>query len=76
MSGHRGSRPIRGATRIERLGMVVLLVDDDDGHTMECQLCGARAPFDDGLPYVNQTASYATDHGCPVARAVTTDDAR
>jgi hypothetical protein len=51
-------------------------VDDGDGYTMECQLCGARAPFDDGLPYVNQTASFAIDHGCPaVMRSVTTDDA-
>ncbi len=55
---------------------MVLLVDDGDGHKMECQLCGARAPFDDGLPYVKQTASFDTDHGCPaVRRSVTTDDA-
>ena len=36
---------------------MVLLVDDGDGHKMECQLCGAGAPFDDGLPYVKQTPS-------------------
>ncbi len=55
---------------------MVQLVDDGDGRTMECQICGARAPFDDGLPYVEQTASFDTDHGCPaVGRSVTTDDA-
>jgi len=55
---------------------MVLLVDDGDGRTMVCQLCGARARVDDGLPYVNQSASFETDHGCPaVRRSVTTDDA-
>jgi hypothetical protein len=54
---------------------MVHLVDDGDGHAMECQLCGARAPVDDGLPYVNQTASFATDHGCPaIRRSETTDE--
>jgi len=55
---------------------MVRLVDAADGHAMECRLCGARAPLDDDLPYVNQTASFKTDHGCPADwRPETTDDA-
>lgn len=34
------------------------------------------APLDYGSPYVNQAASFATDHGCTaVTHSVTTDDA-
>lgn len=42
-------------------------VAEGDAVWMECQLCGARAALDDTLPYINQTASFLTDHGCPEA---------
>lgn len=40
---------------------------DAEGAVMECLVCGKQARFDDSLPYVNQTAAFATDHGCPAA---------
>ncbi len=48
---------------------------DGDAAEMECEFCGERRPLDDGLPYVNQTASFATDHGCPEVRRVKGVDA-
>ncbi len=42
-------------------------VDDGRAVTMACDLCGTAASMDDSLPYVNQAASFATDHGCPSA---------
>jgi hypothetical protein len=47
--------------------MAVERVEEGDALAMQCDLCGARAPFDDALPCINQTASFATDHGCPDA---------
>lgn len=48
--------------RIVRMGINVGHNDDPD--RMSCDLCGAVSPFDEALPYLNQTASFATDHGC------------
>lgn len=44
--------------------MAVHRMDGSEPLAMGCDLCGAQSPFDDGLPFVNQTASFATDHGC------------
>lgn len=38
-------------------------------HSMICEACGASAPFDEGLPFVDQTAAFDLDHGCPQAGA-------
>jgi hypothetical protein len=46
--------------------VVVERVEDGDAVSMERDLCGRSAPFDDALPYVNQMASFATGQGCPV----------
>ena len=55
--------------RVERTRtalVTILLEDDEHGEPrhMRCTRCGARAAFDQTLPYVNQTASFGTDHEC------------
>lgn len=33
--------------------------------TMRCKRCGAARVLDPALPFVNQTASFISDHDCP-----------
>lgn len=66
-AGHRGCSATRshaGVTPSIRLCDVE--GHDGDGHprAMRCTGCGAQAPFDPELPYVNQTASFAVAHAC------------
>lgn len=43
---------------------LLLLHDDHEPVAMRCSGCGQASAFDVALPYINQTASFLTGHGC------------
>jgi hypothetical protein len=46
------------------MSVVLLPADGSEPDTMCCDVCGRKRMFDAGLPFVNQTASFETDHQC------------
>jgi hypothetical protein len=49
--------------------------EDGEARRMRCGTCGGRAPFDQSLPYVNQTASFTTGHDCVLVLPGSRDEA-
>ena len=43
---------------------VTVRADDAGGPVLTCDSCGAVAPFDEALPYVQQAAGFTLEHGC------------